>query len=309
VAFWSGHSQGRYSGSTWYADNFWEDLHENCVAHVNIDSTGGKGATHFSGAETMAETFAFASGAVKELTGQELEGRRMGRAGDQSFWGCGVPSLFVSLSEQPPEAQRGGFAGGFGWWWHTTEDTVDKLDKDNLLRDARIYGVILARLCALPVLPLDASAAGDEFVTLLSGFQEKARPVFDLGRCLERAEEFKKEASLLREAIDRHLKYAKAAESRQEEAFAIANKALMDLGRVLIPVNYTNADPFDQDPAVPIRPIPGLYPVTQLGSHSPESDEFRFLHTRLVRESNKVCHALKQAASMAREARIELEAF
>ncbi len=24
LAFWSGHSHGRYAGSTWYADNFWE---------------------------------------------------------------------------------------------------------------------------------------------------------------------------------------------------------------------------------------------------------------------------------------------
>ena len=39
LAFWSGHSHGRYAGSTWYADNFWEELHENCVLHLNADST------------------------------------------------------------------------------------------------------------------------------------------------------------------------------------------------------------------------------------------------------------------------------
>ena len=43
LAFWSGHSHGRYAGSTWYADNFWLDLEKNCVAHVNTDSAGAKG--------------------------------------------------------------------------------------------------------------------------------------------------------------------------------------------------------------------------------------------------------------------------
>src|SRR5690606_31051813 len=44
-AFWSGHSQARYAGSTWFADAYWFDLRDRCVAHVNVDSTGGKGAT------------------------------------------------------------------------------------------------------------------------------------------------------------------------------------------------------------------------------------------------------------------------
>ena len=34
LAWWSGHSDARYSGSTWYYDHHWEDLKENCVAHI-----------------------------------------------------------------------------------------------------------------------------------------------------------------------------------------------------------------------------------------------------------------------------------
>ena len=44
MAFWSGHSHGRYASSAWYADAFWHDLHERCACNVNIDSVGGKGA-------------------------------------------------------------------------------------------------------------------------------------------------------------------------------------------------------------------------------------------------------------------------
>ena len=41
LCFWSGHSHGRYSGSAWYADTHWDELVRRCVAHVNVDSTGG----------------------------------------------------------------------------------------------------------------------------------------------------------------------------------------------------------------------------------------------------------------------------
>ena len=310
VAFWSGHSQGRYSGSTWYADNFWEDLHDNCVAHVNIDSTGGKDATVLSEAETMAETHSFAAGIVKQLTGQALEQSRIGKFGDQSFWGCGIPSLFVSLSAQSPDTRRGGFGGGMGWWWHTPEDTIDKLDKENLLRDARVYGLVVTRLCSLPILPFDYGATSDEFSAVLDSMQKRANGAFDLGRCMAKAEILKKEVSILGDVINRIIQNQDTMPVEQKEkAFGIANNTIMDLGRILIPVNYTKVDPFDQDLAVPIRPIPVLWPVTNLASMDPESDAFHFLRTRLVRESNKVCHALKQAATKAKEARTKLETF
>src|SRR5439155_956171 len=149
-----GHSHGRYSASTWYADHFWPDLHERCVAHVNVDSTGGMGAEVLSEANTMAETVGFAGRAIREVAGQELDYKRFGRAGDQSFWGVGLPSIFMSLSGQP--AQGGaveeqmarllgsggrGRSGGLGWWWHTTEDTLDKIDRVNLVRDTRVYAL------------------------------------------------------------------------------------------------------------------------------------------------------------------------
>ncbi len=45
--WWSGHSNGRYSGSNWYADTHWEDLHDNAVANFDIDTVGTKGSNNF----------------------------------------------------------------------------------------------------------------------------------------------------------------------------------------------------------------------------------------------------------------------
>jgi len=36
IAWWPGHSTGRYAGSTWYVDNNALDLVDNCVAHLNL---------------------------------------------------------------------------------------------------------------------------------------------------------------------------------------------------------------------------------------------------------------------------------
>ena len=40
LAFWSGHSHGRYAGSSLVRRHLWQDLHERCVCHVNVDSVG-----------------------------------------------------------------------------------------------------------------------------------------------------------------------------------------------------------------------------------------------------------------------------
>ncbi|HLI51903.1 MAG TPA: M28 family peptidase, partial [Thermomicrobiaceae bacterium] len=101
VAFWSGHSHARYGSSAWFADEFWQDLNDHCVAHVNIDSPGGMGATVLTEANTMAETYDLARELIEYLTDQELNYARISRMGDQSFWGVGIPSLFCSISSQP----------------------------------------------------------------------------------------------------------------------------------------------------------------------------------------------------------------
>ena len=60
-AFWSGHSHGRYAGSTWYADENWQELHDRCVCHVNINSAGAIGAELRSEVQTMAKTYGFSA--------------------------------------------------------------------------------------------------------------------------------------------------------------------------------------------------------------------------------------------------------
>jgi hypothetical protein len=55
IAWWPGHSTGRYAGSTWYADTFAAEIDEHCIAQLDIDSPGCADATVYEEVMWMAE--------------------------------------------------------------------------------------------------------------------------------------------------------------------------------------------------------------------------------------------------------------
>jgi peptidase M28-like protein/PA domain-containing protein len=307
LAFWSGHSHGRYAGSTWYADNFWEDLHDNCVLHLNADSTGGRNATVLTEAHAMAETRDCAADVIRELTGVEFTGTRFGRAGDQSFMGHGIPSLFMSLSEQPPAEgdSAGGFAeliggqggksGGLGWWWHTTEDTLDKIDPELLVRDTRIYAAIAYRFLSSRLVPLDVRAAAEELLEHLRGWQRKAPDSFDLAPVVARAEEVADLADLLQERLDSD------AETMETDRARRINELFKRAVSAMVRLNYTQSDPFDHDSALSQPPVPLLAPVDRLLDAKTGSDAENEILTLLVRRRNRVLYELAEARHALRD--------
>jgi hypothetical protein len=290
-AFWSGHSHGRYASSTWYADTFWYDLHSRCACHVNVDSVGAIGASILEEAPTMAETYAFGRQVLADTVGMELDYRRISRSSDQSFWGHGIPTVFASLSEQARDDSAtgaalaqllgaGGKSGGLGWWWHTTEDTLDKIDADNFVRDAGVYAETLWRLCTVDRLPFEPAAAAEEMALTLARYHAAAGGALDLSGI---------------EALAREAATAIAAFSRIQREPEPTNELTMALCRLLIPVNYTRSGPFEHDLALRSDPLPGLSDAARLGTLDRSSADFFFLRTKLVRERNRVEHALRSA--------------
>jgi peptidase M28-like protein len=298
LAFWSGHSHGRYAGSTWYVDTHWDELDARCAVHLNVDSVGGRGATVLDAGYCMPETRAVGVRVIGELAGQRYHGSRVGRSGDQSLLGIGVPSLFMSLSEHPadgPEASRdfaatGIAAGGLGWWWHTPEDTVDKLDPAALTRDARIYAAAAQILCTAPVLPLDYGATAAELGASLKKLQATLGDRFDISECVA-------EAGRLEAAARRFTREAQTS-ARDRAKAADANRALMRLGRILIPVLYTRAGRFDHDPATTIPEVPPLAEAGRLAEVDPESDEAKALVVAARRGRNRLLQALREAQAV-----------
>lgn len=304
LAFWSGHSHGRYAGSSWYCDTHWEELNENCIIHINADSLGAKGATVLTQSNCMAETRRLARDVIGALTGQFYEGTRFGRSGDQSFWGAGVPSLFMGLSEQEPADDPvsaafarlfgGGKSGGFGWWWHTTEDTLDKIDPDNLKRDCQVYLLVVSRTLTDGIIPVDQRAAVEDIEAGLKAWQDKAKGDFDLSEPLARL-------TRLKELVG---KFAEAASEAGEDLLKqkVINSYNMKLSRVLIPLNYVKGNIFTHDLALKQAAVPKLAEIELLLKTDKGSDKYRFLRTALVRRRNEVNFLLKQAVELVQAA-------
>jgi hypothetical protein len=299
-AFWSGHSHGRYAGSAWYADHAWRELHQRCVLHLNVDSTGARGATDYSVLHATEDAQRFAEAVVADVTGQKSRGRRFSRAGDQSFWGAGVPSAFMSLSGLPKQdtdlsraMERLVGSAGFPWWWHTKDDTIDKIDADVLVLDTKVYLASALRWLNAPVLPLDHGRAARALLTELETLQATAGVRFDLTPAVDAA----------RALVDRLDRVAAALDGLAAGATAAkldaVNRGLMRLSRVLVPLGYTSGDRFVHDLALPLPPLAGLQRARELASLDPDTDAFKFARAALVRERNRAVHAFDTAASAA----------
>lgn len=278
VALWSGHSHGRYSSSAWYADNYWFDLAEHCVVHVNIDSVGAIDADTFE-TNSMPETLGLGAWAVREVTGATLAGKRVGRNSDQSFLGIGIPSILGSVSRQAD--------GNLGWWWHTPHDTLDKIDPVRLVRDAKIFVLAVGRLLTDPVLPFDYHASAIDLRMNLEDLAKAAGRAFDLLPATAAASRLED----LCRRLNQEMVGATGGRART------INRCLQDLGRILIPATYATAGRHEHDPALETGFLPRLQPARQLATPSSDSDEARFLLVDLVRGRNVVTGALRAACT------------
>ncbi|MCL6453901.1 MAG: M28 family peptidase [Alicyclobacillus sp.] len=298
VGFWSGHSHGRYAGSTWYVDHHFQELVDHLVLHMYVDSIGGKGATVLSEAWAMSETRHVAAETVAAETGGPFSGGRFARGGDQSFYGVGVSCLFMCLSEQPPQSGPdgegrynvsallggNGKTGGLGPWWHAVDDTPDKLDPAFLLRDARIYLRALATYLEADALDLDFRQTVAELREHLTRWQETAGPRFSLHAALVACDRLQAAVEAL---------YARAL------PVAVRNRALVGLSRRLVPLNYSTGNRFEPDPALTLPPIPALAPIADLHAAAPSSAEEQHLLVLIQRRANYVENALLEAARFA----------
>lgn len=303
-AWWPGHSHGRYAGSTWYADFAFDELRRFALAYFNIDSPGVRGATIFDCRYIMGEVEDLMKQVIPEITGQSPNIRRPFKAGDQSFWGIGLPSLgaFRMLPLDHPERATVGGSGA-GWWWHTPSDSLDKADAKILAADTGLYLAIASRLLMPEVLPFNFVPAAADFSSLLRELHQAGRGTLPLDDVAEAADRLGALAASL-EKVRADLAAATAGRrprGRAAARVALLNRGLMELSRILNPVLYTVQGPYDHDPALQVPMLPGLTGVRKLAELLPDSEEYGFLRTYLVRERNRVADALYAATKRVEE--------
>lgn len=305
-AWWPGHSHGRYSGSTWYADTFWHDLRDHAIVYFNIDSPGVKGATVYVPRHQMAEVADFNETMTTEITGwttmkttnaQLALGRRgdkyvsptrPSRAADQSFWGIGVSSMSVYSMLTPDDANRDHNVGGSGgaWWWHSEHETVDKFDAAILAQDTRLYASIMLRLATADVLPFDLAAIAQDYLDSLKEYDEEAGRWLPFKELIADVQALHKQLAALQ---------AHCSNLKDEKKTAAVNRLYLRIARTLNPILYQTRSPFEHDPALGSRALPSLGPALRLKSMNPDGDAFKFSVVGLKRRMNQVRHQIREA--------------
>ncbi|HEX3349013.1 MAG TPA: M28 family peptidase [Acetobacteraceae bacterium] len=283
IAWWPGHSTGRYAGSTWFTDAFAQDLDRNCLVQINCDSPGCRWATSYHETRAFTESAALATSVIRDIVPHaEIKTMRPPQAGDYSFNNIGLPS-FLMLSSTMPEALRReknyyDVSGcGANIAWHTENDTLEIADRDVLLTDMKIYLLSVLRVVNADVLPFDWEATCDEFLDTIGDYQKASSGLADL--------------SLSRDAVAA----MKAALARIGNLPAAArNDVIQELSRILVPINYTREPRFRHDPAYTVPKLPTLAIAAEL----PEFEDGhmrRVAQVELMRGQNRFLAAMGDA--------------
>ena len=294
--FWSAHETGTMSGSAWFADRYWDRLRKNAVAYLMIDQPAMLGTSRWA-VHSNIELRRFHEGIERSLLrGTVQEWHLAQKVGDTSFFGIGLPSFWAEGGFTPEELQASALATN-GWWHHSLECTIDKLDWAWMEDHIRIYAGYLWALCTSPVLPYEFISVADQFIRRLGDLLPSAAGLGIEGT-VSRAESFRRKA----EELDSVAKYwngkAVKAEAGTEPAVKAINECLKKLSRILIPVASTEKGTYGHDtysytPQSTV--IPALYDVTQFGAIKENGPEKWQLATKLMRQRNRVTDALIEA--------------
>ena len=268
LAWWSGHSDGRYAGSTYYFDTHFEELKEHCVAHINMDIAGCATSDLVAFNTSGMEGAQFDRDVLRDFNREEPQAPiPMDRFADQSFWGASVPFAIM------PRFNRKELGDGIFYWWHTREDTLDKVDMDVLYRDYCVIGKLACLFAMEERLPFDLAGYINEMENVLLALQKGLHPAFTLESVLSYLPTLKKCAERLSEAY--------LCDSSLE-------KLMLDFAGELTRLTYTSSSPYGQGSAAVRDRFPGLSAAAGCTPENCEADYFLALQTDFIRQRNRL---------------------
>src|SRR4051812_11976762 len=296
--FWTGHETGTMVGSSWYVDRNWDRLREHAVAYLQIDQPACAGTTRWA-ASANAELKRFHQGAEKRvLGGRETTWRRAVKNGDASFFGLGVPMLAAQGAYTEAELKKTALAN-LGWWHHSVENTIDKLDFGYMAVHLQVYAAYLWELCTAVVLPYEFVTVADHFVARLDELGAGAESI-GLAGASERARAFRAAAERLDAAAQEWRGRYADGKTKDEGAADALNACMKRLSRTLVPLASTSKGAYGHDPygyTPQGTMIPSLFDVPHYAK-VPDGDERWMLETQLVRARNQVADALDDCRRM-----------
>ncbi len=298
LGFWTGHETGTMVGSSWFADRNWDRLRHHAVAYMMIDQPGMLGTTRWSAHSTLELRAFHEQVEARTLRNRVAEWHRAPKTGDLSFFGLGIPTFWAEGGFTPEELAVSANAT-CGWWHHSLESTLDKLDWDWMAEHLRIYAAYLWELCTAPVLPFAFAGVADQLKARIGELAETGRPV-GLETLGEHAEAFRAAALRLDQAARQWNDRCRADPKRGGEEAGRLNACIKQLSRILLPIASTakgtyGHDTFSYTPQSTV--IPCLFDIARLAQAQAGPQRW-MLETKLVRERNRVADALIDARTL-----------
>jgi hypothetical protein len=298
LGFWAGHETGTMIGSSWFVDRNWDRLREHMVAYMQIDQPSCTGTTWWE-TRSNAELRRFHQGVEQRLIPQRTRHwRHATKIGDASFFGLGVPMMAGQGAFTESELKATALAN-LGWWHHSLECTIDKVNFEYLKEHLRVYGGWLWELLTARVLPFTYEPVADRFIARLTELAPAGKAI-GLDGALSRAEQFKAAAIRLDAVADGWRKRYETNGVRDDEPALRLNRCMKRLGRLLIPLESTAIGTYGHDPyglTSQTTMIPCLYDAPRMAALA-EGEERWMLETKLVRQRNRVADALGDARTV-----------
>jgi hypothetical protein len=300
LGLWAGHETGTMASSAHFVDHHWDELRAHAAAYLQIDQPACAGTWRW-GSHSTTELRRLQQGVEAAVLGDRPRTwRRSTKIGDASFFGLGVPMLAGIAGYTAEELAATGNAL-FGWWHHTTENTLDKVNWDDLRVHAEVYAAYLWELCSVPVLPLDFVAVADVLIKRLQELSGCGEP-FGIAPLIAQAQQ-------LRECVTRvdtvvHAFNRRCSEVREvdEEEARRLNALVRRLSRHLLPVESTAIGPYGHDPyglTAQSTVLPALFELPALAALPPGEESHRRLRTQLLRNRNRISDSLTFAVEAA----------
>jgi hypothetical protein len=286
-------------GSSWFVDRNWDRLRRHAVAYLQIDQPACAGTTRWSAASNV-ELRRFHQGVEKRILGSRPAAwRRAVKNGDASFFGLGVPMLAAQGAFTEDELKKTALAN-LGWWHHSLENTIDKLDFAFMADHLRVYAAYLWELCTAVVLPFEYVSVADQFIERLDQLKSGAEGI-GLDGAVDRARAFKAAAEKLEGAAHHWRGLFAAGKARDESAADILNDCMKRLSRALVPLASTAKGTYGHDPygyTPQGTMIPSLYDAPRYAKLA-DGETRWMLETQLVRDRNRIADVLDDCRRLA----------
>lgn len=301
LGFWTAHETGTMVGSTWFVDRHWDELRRRAVAYLQIDQPSCAGTSRW-GSVSNRELRRFQEAVDAEVVPERSRWWRPStKVGDASFFGIGVP-MFAGQGTFTPEELAATANANLGWWHHSVENTMDKIDWAYMQAHIRVYAAYVWELCTAAVLPFEFVSVAETMRDRLAELSAKAEGIGLDGAATA--------ASALAEAagrLDAETKRLDAAyrdgsisDPRPAETL---NDCLKRLSRILVPVQSTARGTYGHDSyglTAQSTTIPSLFDAPRLAG-LPDGPDRWMLETGLRRARNRVADALADATVLIEE--------